>query len=100
LGNKSTTGRIWMTSFCAVTVETFTVVLSVQSGKSGSWTWTLRIAKSNAVLDDGIAVSNGAAQVAAQRSFEERLRRAGLDRYAPGEYLWKKQIAGEYVPRI
>jgi hypothetical protein len=81
-----------MTFFSAVTVETFTVVLSVQSQRSGDWTWTLRIAKSNEVLDEGISVSKDAAQVAAQQSFEERLHRAGLDRYAPGEYLWKKQI--------
>jgi hypothetical protein len=83
-----------MTFFCTVAVETLNVVLSVQPYQSGDWTWTLRIVRSNVDLGGGVAISKDAAQVAAQRAFEGRLHRAGLDRCAPERYQWKKQIGG------
>ena len=81
-----------MTYFCAVTFETLCVVLNVHFDGSGDWIWTLRLASSKVVLDDGIAVSKDIAQLAAQCAFEDRLHRAGLSSHEPAEYEWKKLI--------
>ena len=81
-----------MTYTCALWMQTFTIELFAESNASEEWQWGIRIAKDKVVLEHGKAISRIAAQRFAQRAFEERVTRAGLDLGVPDKYFWREQF--------
>jgi len=72
---------------CTVRFETTTAQLCVLFDSPAAWKWSVGLLN-GATFETGISTSAIAAKLAAQSSFEGRLRRAGLERWAAVPYRW------------
>jgi hypothetical protein len=76
---------------CVLDVRGREVHLSVRQEGADIWRWKIQFDK-GILLEEGLATTRIAAQVEAQRAFEYRLQRAGVDYFGFTGYRWNEVV--------
>ena len=79
------------TTICALDIRGREVYLSVRHEGADVWRWKV-LSDDGEILEQGVMNTSLAAQVAAQRAIEYRLRRAGLDCWGFTGYRWNEVV--------